>query len=97
MVQVLERDDRPLLLDLAGVTRCDNGSLFTILGIRHAANHLGGSLSTTEASASGHSALHHTGLRELLPITPAAPKTHLTSRSAINHGSMTHLLICDVP
>ncbi|RCH64228.1 anti-sigma factor antagonist [Streptomyces sp. SDr-06] len=73
IVGVLERGDRHLLLDLTDVSLCDEGSLFTILGIRHAANHLGGSLSIIAASPPVHDAMCQTGLRELLPITPGCP------------------------
>ncbi|MEU3742390.1 MULTISPECIES: STAS domain-containing protein [unclassified Streptomyces] len=69
-VRAIADGQRHLLLDLTGITRCDTGSLYTLLGIRHAANHAGGSLAVTEASASVHEALLRTGLRELLPVTP---------------------------
>ncbi|MFZ3573902.1 STAS domain-containing protein [Streptomyces sp. BH097] len=70
VVRTLERGGRHLCLDLSAVTWCDNGSLFTLLGIRHAANHVGGSLSLLAVSAPVCEALHRTGLNELLPVVP---------------------------
>lgn len=68
VVRTLENGGRHLRLDLAGVTWCDNGSLYTLLGILHAAGHVGGSLSIIEASSPVLEALYHTALHELLPI-----------------------------
>lgn len=53
VVRELEAGQRHLLIDLAGVTQCDNGSLYTLLGIRHAASHAEAALrSLRRASAS---------------------------------------------
>ncbi|MFZ3558859.1 MULTISPECIES: STAS domain-containing protein [unclassified Streptomyces] len=70
VVHTLEHGGRDLCLDLSTVTWCDNGSLFTLLGIRHAAIHIGGSLSLLAVSAPVCEALHRTGLNELLPVVP---------------------------
>ncbi|MGW6057264.1 STAS domain-containing protein [Streptomyces sp. NPDC055189] len=67
VVYELEAGQRHLLIDLTGVTWCDMGSLFTLLGMRHAADHAGGSLSLTAASACVHEALGLARLAELLP------------------------------
>ncbi|MEV6319537.1 STAS domain-containing protein [Streptomyces sp. NPDC051776] len=69
-VRVLERGAQHILLDLTDVTWCDSGSLYTILGIRHAAQHAGVSLNISAAGAPVRETLHRTGLRDLLPITP---------------------------
>ncbi|MFF0738867.1 STAS domain-containing protein [Streptomyces sp. NPDC004111] len=69
-VIVLEGREHHLRLDLAEVTWCDSGSLFTLLGIRHAAGHLGGSLALPAASPAVHTALQVAGLHELRPVTP---------------------------
>ncbi|MFK4066268.1 STAS domain-containing protein [Streptomyces sp. NPDC029674] len=70
VVRTLRSDGRHLMVDLDGITYCDNGSLYTILGIRHATDHVGGSLAITAASAPVHNALHHNGLHRVLTITP---------------------------
>ncbi|MFH9074049.1 STAS domain-containing protein [Streptomyces alboflavus] len=69
VVRELKAGHRHLLLDLNEITYCDNGSLFTLLGMRHAAGHAGGSLALTSASKSVHEALDRSGLRDLLPFT----------------------------
>ncbi|MFD4476592.1 STAS domain-containing protein [Streptomyces sp. NPDC058471] len=68
VVRELEAGQRHLLIDLSGVTRCDNGSLYTLLGVRHAASHAGGSLALTAASGCVQDALDRAGLRALLPF-----------------------------
>ncbi|RII13694.1 STAS domain protein [Streptomyces sp. YIM 130001] len=70
VVRSLEQGGRHFCLDLSGLTWCDNGSLFTLLGIRNAANHAGGSLSCTAVSTPVREALYRTGLNELLPVVP---------------------------
>ncbi|MET8469083.1 STAS domain-containing protein [Streptomyces sp. NPDC006422] len=69
VVRELESGHRHLLLDLDGITYCDNGSLFTLVGIRHAASHVGGSLALTVASECVREALASSGLTDLLPFT----------------------------
>ncbi|GAA2314012.1 STAS domain-containing protein [Streptomyces kunmingensis] len=71
IVLELEAGKRHLLLDLTGVIRCDNGSLYTLLGMRHAANHAHGSLALIAASACVQQALDRAGLRALLPFDAA--------------------------
>lgn len=56
------------LLDLTGVTFCDNGSLYALLGMRYAASHAGSSLALTAASDCVHEALDRAGLHALLPF-----------------------------
>ncbi|MEV8319964.1 STAS domain-containing protein [Streptomyces sp. NPDC059900] len=68
VVYELETGRRHLLIDLTGVTWCDAGSLFTLLGMRHAAGHAGGSLTLTAASDCVHEALGLARLAELLPF-----------------------------
>ncbi|MGP3775979.1 STAS domain-containing protein [Streptomyces sp. SDT5-1] len=70
VVDALEHGGRHFCLDLSDVTWCDNGSLFTLLGVRHAANHVGGSLSCTGVSPAVRDALVRTELGELLPVIP---------------------------
>ncbi|MFK4068099.1 STAS domain-containing protein [Streptomyces sp. NPDC029674] len=50
VVLILRTDARHLLIDLDGITWCDNGSLYSILGAQHAARRAGGSLAITKAS-----------------------------------------------
>ncbi|MFG3257267.1 STAS domain-containing protein [Streptomyces sp. NPDC048172] len=58
-----------MLIDLDGITLCETGSLYTILGVRHAANQVGGSLAISAASGPVRDALHEAGLHEILPVT----------------------------
>ncbi|WP_282797811.1 STAS domain-containing protein [Streptomyces sp. CC224B] len=69
-VWAFAQGQRHLLLDMRGVTQCDTGSLYTILGIRQAASHVGGSLAITQASTAVHESLAGSDLRELLETTP---------------------------
>ncbi|MFE0178769.1 STAS domain-containing protein [Streptomyces sp. NPDC059002] len=81
--QVLAEGSRHLVMDLSAVTRCDNASFFTLLGIRQAIHHMGGSLILTDPSPSVQDALAHSALRDLLhlhdvlakeaPCDPARP------------------------
>ncbi|MEV0123689.1 STAS domain-containing protein [Streptomyces sp. NPDC050703] len=59
---------RHLFIDLTGVTWCDAGSLYTLLGMRHAALHAGGGLALTGASDCVHATLDRVRLRGLLPF-----------------------------
>lgn len=68
VVDALEAGRRHLLVDLTGVTWCDAGSLYTLLGMRHAAIHAGGSLTLTAASDCVHETLDRVRLRGLLPF-----------------------------
>ncbi|MFJ8391141.1 STAS domain-containing protein [Streptomyces sp. NPDC094438] len=70
VVDAFERGERHLQLDFTHITRCDSGSLCTILGIRHAASHFGGSLAIIAVSPAFRETLQQTGLRTLLPVTP---------------------------
>lgn len=69
VVRELESGHRHLLLDLTGITYCDSGSLYTLLGMRHAASHVGGSLALTAASKCVCEALDCSGLRDQLPFS----------------------------
>ncbi|MEU5683460.1 hypothetical protein DEJ48_35980 [Streptomyces venezuelae] len=69
-VLAIEKDHRRLLLDLAAITTCDNGSPYTLLGISHAAGRAGGSLTVTAASEPVRDALHRTGADSLLAAPP---------------------------
>ncbi|MEU7581954.1 STAS domain-containing protein [Streptomyces sp. NPDC041068] len=69
VVRELEAGHRHLLLDLDGITYCDSGSLYTLLGMRHAASHVGGSLALTSASSCVRKTLDRSGIRDLLPFT----------------------------
>ncbi|WJV47195.1 STAS domain-containing protein [Streptomyces flavofungini] len=66
--QVLAEGSRHLTLDLAAVTHCDNASLFTLLGIRQAIHHAGGSLTLANPSHVVQLALAHSNLRDRLPL-----------------------------
>ncbi|MEV0322480.1 STAS domain-containing protein [Streptomyces sp. NPDC050658] len=68
VIQALERADRHLELDLSGITRCDEGSLYAVLGMCQATHHAGGSLAITAASTPVRDALHRTGLDRVLTI-----------------------------
>lgn len=68
VVRVLEGGGRRLCLDLSGITWRDNGSVFTLLGIRHATTHVGGSLSLAATSGTVREAFYRKVLGELLPI-----------------------------
>ncbi|MEV0259411.1 STAS domain-containing protein [Streptomyces sp. NPDC050732] len=68
VVLILRTDARNLLVDLDGITWCDNGSLYSILGAQHAARKAGGSLAITTASTPVREALDHNGLRERLSV-----------------------------
>ncbi|MEV3856053.1 STAS domain-containing protein [Streptomyces sp. NPDC050095] len=67
VTEALERGGRHLVLDLSGITWCDNASLYTLLGVRHAVHHVGGSLTICRASGAVCEALSRTGLTDLLP------------------------------
>ncbi|MDG4856914.1 STAS domain-containing protein [Streptomyces sp. T-3] len=73
-VSVMSSGGRRIVVDLSGVTLCDNASLYTLLGIRHALRHAAGELTLIAASESVRLALRRTGLQELLPMT-FTPKT----------------------
>ncbi|WP_327352766.1 STAS domain-containing protein [Streptomyces sp. NBC_01304] len=60
---------RHVMLDLSRVTRCDNASLYTILGIRHALQHAGGSLTLTAPTVVVRDAVEGSGLGVLLTFT----------------------------
>lgn len=66
--QVLGEGSRHLIMDLSEVTHCDNASFFTLLGIREAAHHAGGSLTLANPSPCVRLALTHSVLRDLLPF-----------------------------
>ncbi|MFC8095358.1 STAS domain-containing protein [Streptomyces sp. NPDC057301] len=67
-VSVMSNGGRRILVDLSGVTLCDNASLYTLLGVRHALSHAGGELTLISPSEAVRLALLRTGLRELLPM-----------------------------
>jgi anti-anti-sigma factor len=55
----MEDGHRHLHLDLGEVTWCDNGSLYTILGLRHALQAANGRLGIVAVSASVEQAIMH--------------------------------------
>jgi anti-anti-sigma factor len=74
VVRALEAGQRHLLVDLTGVTWCDAGSLYTLLGMRHAAIHANGSLALAAASDCVHETLDRVRLRGLLPFVERRPR-----------------------
>ncbi|MFF3493272.1 STAS domain-containing protein [Streptomyces sp. NPDC002795] len=66
--QVLGEGSRHLIMDLSLVTRCDNGSFFTVLGIREAIHHAGGSLTLANPSRCVRLTLSRSVLRDRLPL-----------------------------
>ncbi|WP_413759538.1 STAS domain-containing protein [Streptomyces sp. MMBL 11-3] len=64
------RRTRParLVLDLSGVTYCDNASLYTLLGICHALGMVGITVVITGTAAVVREALHRNRLAERLPM-----------------------------
>ncbi|MEV2253483.1 STAS domain-containing protein [Streptomyces sp. NPDC050147] len=67
--QALARGQHHLVLDLSQITWCDNASLHTILGIRHAVHHAGGSLTLANPATPVLHALDGSALRHVLPLT----------------------------
>ncbi|MGD6755703.1 STAS domain-containing protein [Streptomyces sp. BH105] len=85
--QALGEGSRHLIMELSGVTRCDNASFFTLLGVRQAAHHAAGSLTLANPSPCVRLALSYSLLRDLLPChdlgapeRPGAPARSGTSR-----------------
>ncbi|MGW5868622.1 STAS domain-containing protein [Streptomyces sp. NPDC055239] len=76
--KVLTEGSRHLIMDLTGVTRCDDASLFTVLGIRQAVHHAGGSLILANPSPSVQNTLARSALRDQLPyhdiLAPGPPR-----------------------
>lgn len=66
--QVLAEGSRHLVMDLSAVTRCDDASFFTLLGIRQAIHQTGGSLILANPSPPVQDALARSALRDLLPL-----------------------------
>ncbi|MFE6892060.1 STAS domain-containing protein [Streptomyces sp. NPDC057694] len=66
--QVLSEGSRHLTMDLAAVTECDAASLFTLLGIRQAIHHAGGSLTLANPSQCVQHALSRSTLNGALPL-----------------------------
>lgn len=66
--RVLSEGSRHLIMDLSQVSRCDNASFFTVLGIRQALHHAGGSLTLANPSRCVRLALARSVLRDLLPL-----------------------------
>ncbi|WP_345665549.1 STAS domain-containing protein [Streptomyces venetus] len=65
-VASVESGIRRLRLDMTGVTMCDNGSLYMLLGLQHALRATGGALAIATTSAPVESALTANGLSHLL-------------------------------
>lgn len=66
--EVLAEGSRHLVMDLSAVTRCDNASLFTLLGILQAIHQTGGSLTLANPSQPVELALSRSVLRDTLPL-----------------------------
>ena len=66
--KVLGEGSRHLIMELSQVNRCDNASFFTLLGIRQAIHHAGGSLTLANPSHCVQAALSNSVLRDLLPL-----------------------------
>jgi len=66
--KVLAEGSRHLVMDLSEVTRCDDASFFTLLGIRQAIHHTGGSLTLANPSPPVRGMLSHSAVRDLLPL-----------------------------
>ncbi|MFJ8826711.1 STAS domain-containing protein [Streptomyces sp. NPDC102467] len=66
--QVLAEGSRHLIMDLSAVTRCDEASFYTLLGIRQAIHHAGGSLTLANPSRCVHDALSRSVLQGQLPL-----------------------------
>ncbi|MFI6878506.1 STAS domain-containing protein [Streptomyces sp. NPDC050400] len=73
--QILAEGGRHVIVDLSEVTRCDNASFFTLLGIRQAVHHAGGSLTLADPSPCVRLALSHSTLRDLLPLHDPQERT----------------------
>ncbi|MFC7308915.1 STAS domain-containing protein [Streptomyces monticola] len=65
-VQQIASGNRHLHLDLASVTRCDNASLFVILGVRHALHAASGHLDLVAVSEPVQQAIARNGLGHVL-------------------------------
>ncbi|MEB8336861.1 STAS domain-containing protein [Streptomyces endophyticus] len=76
--QVLGEGSRHLIMDLSLVTRCDNGCFFTVLGIREAIHHAGGSLTLANPSRCVQLTLSRSILRDLLPLHDLGLTTNTT-------------------
>ncbi|MFZ3566955.1 STAS domain-containing protein [Streptomyces sp. BH097] len=72
--QVLGEGSRHLIIELSGVTRCDNASFFTLLGVRDAAHRATGSLTLANPSPCVRLALSYSLLRDLLPCRDLCPQ-----------------------
>ncbi|MGX1564675.1 STAS domain-containing protein [Streptomyces sp. NPDC055509] len=65
-VTSVESGVRRLRLDMTGVTVCDNGSLYMLLGLQHALRATGGALAIATTSTPVESTLTANGLSHLL-------------------------------
>jgi anti-anti-sigma factor len=73
VVESMSRHRCRLVLDLSCVTRCDNASLFTLLGIYSALRSAGGGLVLAAASPAVREGLGRAGLKTRMPLRDANP------------------------
>ncbi|MEU6387934.1 STAS domain-containing protein [Streptomyces sp. NPDC046939] len=67
--QVLAEGSRHLFVDLSAVTRCDNATFYTLLGMRDALHQAGGSLTLANPSRCVADALSLSAVRDRLPLS----------------------------
>ncbi|WP_394428230.1 STAS domain-containing protein [Streptomyces sp. SGAir0957] len=65
---VLAEGSRHLFMDLSAVTRCDNATFYTLLGLRNALHQAGGSLTLANPSRCVADALSYSAVRDQLPL-----------------------------
>jgi anti-anti-sigma factor len=68
VVTALKEGDCHLRIDLANITWCDAASLYSLLGVRHAVGHAGGSFALTHISSVVRTELKRTGLDQILVV-----------------------------
>ncbi|MFI0240383.1 STAS domain-containing protein [Streptomyces sp. NPDC016845] len=66
--EVLAEGSRHLIMDLSAVTRCDNATFYTLLGMRDAIHQAGGSLTLANPSRCVETALSRSAVRDQLPL-----------------------------
>ncbi|MGW6063059.1 STAS domain-containing protein [Streptomyces sp. NPDC055189] len=66
----LSGERRRLILDLSALTHCDNGGLFTLLGICQALDTAGIEVDIARTGPAADTAIEHAGLQDRLPLRP---------------------------